>query len=208
MERADHTTARNYVDKIMDAIEDVETYVGEDDDNDLSAMSDDYIRNSLKDKIKDSSVTIVLISKGMKTTEPESDQWIPWEVSYSLKEITRDGRTSKSNGVLAVIVPETDGSYNHYFEYSGCPTCNTRTHKRDQLFEILRNNMFNKRQPTIQNCPSPAHSSTYHSGDDHSYIYQIEWDKFILYPSVYIEHSASLRDRIEEFDVQKQPTSS
>jgi hypothetical protein len=199
------TTVRTYVDKIIDALEDgdVAIYKGEEDGEDMSALTDGTIWNSLKEKIKDSSVTIVLISKGMKNTKSENEQWIPQEVAYSLKEIKRNGYSSKTNGMLAVILPEEDNSYNHYFEYSNCPTCNTRTHKISELFEILRKNMFNKKEPVKQNCSSPTHSSSYHTGTDHSYIHQIEWHKFIKNPSLYIQRAVDLRARLDEFEIQK-----
>lgn len=201
------TTARAYVDKIIDALEDgdVAIYKGEEDGEDLSALTDDTIWNSLKERIKDSTVTIVLVSKGMKTIERENEQWIPQEIAYSLKEIERNGRISKTSGMLAVILPEADGSYDHYFEYSNCPTCNTRTHKVSELFEILRNNMFNKKEPTKQSCSSPTHNSSYHVGADHSYIHQVEWHRFIKNPSMYIQRAADLRDRLDEFEIQKVP---
>ena len=86
--KGDNSTVRDYVDKFeekVDSSDDI--FKGESDDEDLSDLSDDTIWEKLKDRIYDSSVTNVLISPGMKETgKKDRDQWIPWEVSYSLKE--------------------------------------------------------------------------------------------------------------------------
>ncbi len=91
------STVRDYVDKLesyMDYSNNI--YKGESDNEDLSNYSDEYIWNKLKDRIYDSSVTIVMISPGMKEKyRTERSQWIPWEISYSLKEMTRGGHPPK-----------------------------------------------------------------------------------------------------------------
>lgn len=196
-------TCRDYVDVIIKLLGDVEIYKGEEADNDLSMFKDTTVRTHLKEKIRDSSVTIVLISKGMKAAESELDQWIPWEIKYSLRRKAYGEKRSNSNGMLAVIIPDEYGTYNHYFEYSGCGHCNVRTHKINELFEIIRNNMFNKKIPTVQECPSPMHDNTYHAGLDHSYIHQVTWSDFIQNPSAYIDRAILLRDNIHLFKVQK-----
>ena len=76
-------------------------------------------------------------------SENESDQWIPWEVAYSLKEITRNDRTSHTNGILAAVLPDQDSSYSYFLEEDTCSVCHCRNLRTDKLFQILRDNMFN-----------------------------------------------------------------
>lgn len=103
----------DYVDYIRDNIlDDDDIYKGENSDEDISSWDEDDIWDHLKDKIYDSTITIVLVSPNMK--EPgkwQRSQWIPWEISYSLRETTRNDRTSHNNAILAVILPNKKGSY-------------------------------------------------------------------------------------------------
>lgn len=82
---------RDYITKfeeILDSSDNI--YKGESDGEDLSKLSDDTIWEKLKDRIYDSSVTVIFISPEMKEVwKEEKDQWIPWEISYSLKETSR-----------------------------------------------------------------------------------------------------------------------
>lgn len=90
-------------------------YKGEHDREDLSDRTDDYIWAKLKDKIYDSTVTIVLISPNMKEAYKwDKSQWIPWEIAYSVRETTRNDYTSHSNAVLGVILPDRNNSYSYY----------------------------------------------------------------------------------------------
>lgn len=78
------TTVRDYVDVLEVLIGSNNIYKGEQNDEDLSHLKEDTIWDKLKDRIYDSSVTVVLISKGMMTSHWDKFQWITWEIRYSL----------------------------------------------------------------------------------------------------------------------------
>lgn len=176
---------------------------GENDGEDLSNFKEETIASKLRAKIHDSSVTIVMISKNMKDVYlPETDQWIPWEISYSLKEITRNDRTSSTNAMLAVVLPDENGRYDYFIETIGCIHCNSIKWKTDSLFNILGKNMFNKKQPNVNQCPSGT-CGLVHRGNDHSYIYPVRWDSFISNVNFHIDHAISINQNINEYELTK-----
>jgi hypothetical protein len=192
------TTARHYVDKLTDILEeDDHIYKGEDDDESMESLADATIGSKLGDKIFDSSVTIVLISKGMKKPlTSEKDQWIPWEISYSLKEQSRQNKRSKTNGVVAVVLPDENGSYEYYITRD--VACDCRSLNTPFLFNILSENMFNVKEPNRRLC----NGSWVYSGDS-SYIQSVKWDDFIKDTTKYIDKAIELRDKIDEFEITK-----
>ena len=122
-----NSTVRDYVtrfEEILDPSDNI--YKGESDGEDLSSLSEETIWKKLKDRIYDSSVTVIFISPGMKDVwKSERNQWIPWEVSYSLKEISRknkngDAVSSRTNAMVAVVLPDENGSYSYYLESKNC----------------------------------------------------------------------------------------
>lgn len=121
----------DYVDYLKDnVLSDDDIYKGENSDEDISDWEDDQIWEHLKDKMYDSTVTIVLISPNMKEAGKwQRSQWIPWEISYSLRETTRNDRTSYNNAILAVILPNKKGEYDYY--------------DKNNLFPILKDNIDN-----------------------------------------------------------------
>lgn len=192
------TTARNYVDEIDELLKDGDhLYKGEDDDEDLSHLSEATIEKKLRDRIYDSSLTIVLISKGMKESyKPERNQWIPREVSYSLRETSRAGRTSMTNAILAVVLPSNLGNYSYFMEYS--EVCDSTTYHTNILFPILRNNMFNKKNSKTRECQG----KTIHEGY-FSYMYCVKWDTFKSSINKYLNVAYDIYDNKDEYDIVK-----
>lgn len=192
-------TPRHYVDKIIDTIGANHIYKGELGDEDLSHLTDDTIDSKLKEKIFDSSVTIVLISPNMfDRSKLESDQWIPNEIIYSLRNKTRGGRTSGTNGMLAIALPDVNGSYDYAVVHKDC---GVRSWQTLSYFKILRENMFNRFDKNHSLCNSCF--DYHHQGVDHSYIHPVKWEEFLINPNYYIDHAISLRDRLDEFDLTK-----
>lgn len=192
------TTARHYVDELTDILEGEDhIFKGEEDDESMESLADATIGSKLGDKIFDSSITIVLISKGMK--EPftsEKDQWIPWEISYSLKEQSPQNKRSKTNGVIAVVLPDENGSYEYYITRD--VACNCRSLNTPFLFNILSDNMFNVKEPNRRLC----NGDWVYSGDS-SYIQSIKWDDFIKNTTKYVDKAIELRDKMDEFEITK-----
>lgn len=198
-----NSTVRDYVDEIMkNRLHDSDIYKGEEDGNDLSQFKDEKIKTHLKDKIHDSSIILVLISPSMKTSEPENTQWIPWEISYSLKEITRDGKTSGSNGIVAVILPDSNNSYEYFIQDAKCgPGCCIR-YQTKKTFEIIAGNMFNKEDAPSGKCGSHENKKVYYSED--SYIELVKWEYFKSDPQKYINNAEEKRKNIKQYDIQKE----
>ncbi|MBA5791682.1 TIR domain-containing protein [Flavobacterium sp. xlx-214] len=192
------TKARHYVNELSEILDNEDhIFKGEDDGQSLADFSDEYIASALRDKIYDSSITIVLISKGMKTYEAEKDQWIPWEISYSLKEYTRGGRTSLSNGIIAVVLPDQWGGYEYYITQDS--VCSCRSLNTPFLFQILKDNMFNIKIPNTEIC---TNGSTVYYGDS-CYVQSVKWEDFKSTPNYYLNKAIELRDNKDDYNITK-----
>lgn len=199
-------TVRNYVDKMEELFDSTDhIYKGESDGEDLSQLSEDTIWNKLRDRIYDSTLTIIMISKGMRVTgEEDKNQWIPREISYSLKETSRKDKsgnsvTSRTNALLAIVVPDMAGLYSYFTGTNSCCDSGCTYYNTQTLFSIMRNNMFNIKNPNSKQCDS---GSTVYYGDP-SYMYCVKWSDFISDVNKYIDKAYEIRDKIDDYNIQK-----
>lgn len=192
-------TPRSYLNKLEEILDDYAMAKWEPDGEDLSDFTDETIASKLRDMIYDSSITIVLISKGMNDGSWERNQWIPWEVSYSLKEMTRHGRTSKSNGMVAVVLPDEYGSYDYCIEKNPC--CNTLKFSDSFCFQIIGKNFFNKKNAEKFICPDCG--GVHYRGFDNHYFAYAKWEDFIKTPKEYLVIATSHRDHISDYNICK-----
>lgn len=198
-----NTTARDFLNLLEEKLSQDHIYKGEQDGQSLANFKESTIASKLRDKIYDSSLTIVLVSKGMKEIyTPENDQWMPWEISYSLKEHSRDGVASRTNAVLAVVLPDENVSYQYFIIDNSCTQCKCRTLNTPFLFKILEKNMFNIKKPVYNECTNhPAGHKVYlgHS----SYIYSVKWEDFIIDMNKYIEIAYEINSKKDEYEIFK-----
>ncbi|KGH87803.1 hypothetical protein X350_06860 [Oenococcus oeni S12] len=199
-------TVRDYVDYLQE-----HKFTGddfnkaEDDHEDLSAFRDETIQSHLKDKIWDSSVTIILISKNMRDPlVSEQDQWIPWEISYSLRTQVRDKKRSNPNALLAIVLPDSANSYEYFltkWQYvdDNNVTQYVRTIHTDTAFEIIRKNMFNQKNPEIKLIEN---KNVYFGAC--SYIPTVKWKDFLEATDKYLDEAVALSQKKEEYWIQKQ----
>lgn len=196
------TIVRHYVDEIQARLKEGDHInKGELDGEDLSQFKDETIASKLRDKIYDSSVTIVLISPRMKELyTPEKDQWIPWEISYSLREVPRADRVSRANALLGVVLPDINGSCEYVITNRACCPSGCIYLKRTNLFAIIQENTFNRKRPPQHTCNIQDIIWDY----PFSYMHIVSWPTFISNMDRAIEDAIAIRDRISEFDIHKQ----
>ncbi|PEE68083.1 MULTISPECIES: TIR domain-containing protein [Bacillus cereus group] len=182
-------------DDIIDSLgKDATYYKGETSDSpDLTDTTTDNIKCKLRDMIYDTSVTIVIISPSMTQS-----QWIDWELEYSLKEITRADRTSRSNGIVGVIMKH-NGGYgwieSKQQEKDGCSVVYLDGSK---LYGIIKNNRHNLKNPEY--CCDECQSWDKLSG---SYISLIREEVFLKKPNFYIENAYEKSKNISKFNMIK-----
>lgn len=150
---------------------------------DLSSYSAGYIKETLKNMIWDTSVTIVILSPNMKLSD-----WMNWELSYSLTIVGRDGRHSLTNGVVAVVQKQPNyyigDGYSWFRDWYGNWDVN-------KTFEIIRNNQNNRK--------------SYVSGNwSPNYIDIVSEDTFIRNPDKYIEEAYNKSQNLDYYNVSKQ----
>ncbi len=176
-----YSEARNLRNSIIDALgDDAIYYQGETSISpDLSDTSTENIKRNLTDMMYDTSVTIVNISPNMKNSN-----WIDWEIEYSLKNITRKGRTSHTNGVVGVIM-KFNGGYSWLKTTStNGDGCTSSSYDESKVYSIINNNRFNQ-NPKKYSCDICKTVNALTG----SYIAYVEEETFLSDPQKYIDNA-------------------
>lgn len=199
-----NSTVRDYVDELENYFDSSSyIYKGESSGEDLSQLDEETIWSKLRDRIFDSTMTIVFISPGIKVSGvKEKNQWIPWEVSFSLRTTSRkrengEQYTSGPSAMLAVVLPDANGSYDYFLEKKNCCTEDCTMHNTNNTFAIIRQNMFNRKAGDKHVCNT---GSTIWRGE-FSYIRSVRWCDFIKNIESYIDASYKRQKDINNYDI-------
>ena len=162
-------------------------------------MSENIIQEYLYEKLKDTSVTIVLLTPEAvsyrKNWIGNYDDWLYDELRYSLE----DRKNNRTNGIVAVY---TDDAKNMILESSShyCAHCQeTKSCRTLKSFDNLaRKNMLNIKQSYKKNPCNDLYDDSHDS-----YISLVSLEEFKQDYTKYIDNAKDERDRLHEFNIYK-----
>lgn len=190
-----YSEAQGLRDRIIKALgEDASYYQGETSDSpDLTDYKTETIREHLKDMIFGTTVTIVIISPHMTESE-----WIDWEIEYSLREYSRNGKKSKSNGIVGVVM-KVNGDYGWLRSTTTHEDGHTSTNNdTSKMYKIINDNRFNE-NPQVYSC-SKCKTVDRLSG---SYISLITEEEFLDDPNFFIENAYQKCQSVDKYKISK-----
>lgn len=192
-----YSEAQGLRDEIIKQLgDDASYYQGETAESpDLTDTSVENIKENLKNMIFGTSVTIVIVSPNLKNSK-----WVDWEIEYSLKEYKRENTTSRTSGIVGVVM-KVNGGYDWLISsYQNPDGCSTRSIDNTRLYDIIKNNRFNLDTDNKYSCPT---CKTFDQLNG-SYISLIEEDRFLKNPKHFIENAYNKSKSIENYKLSKQ----
>jgi len=186
-------------DELVDLFDESTEVINRSEDVDRSQMSKDTIQEYLYEKLKDTSVTIVLLTPEAvsyrKNWIGNYDDWLYDELRHSLE----DRNNNRTNGVVAVY---TDDAKDMILESSShyCAHCQeTKPCRTLKSFDNLaRKNMLNIKQSYKKNPCNDLYDDSHDS-----YISLVSLEEFKQDYTKYIDNAKDKRDRLHEFNIYK-----
>ena len=140
--------------------------------------ADSTIKEYLKSMIFGTSVTIVVISPQVIYSD-----WVDWEVRYSLRQPSRDGKTSYRNGIVCVIQNCRDWYGNENTSWAKDANGNYRS-------QIFPKAIIDNLQTTFPSMEAIYHKAIFgYSNTAPDYCVLVSESVFKSNPSKYIEEA-------------------
>lgn len=184
--------------ELIDLFDSSTEVINRSEDVDRSNMSEDTIQKYLYNKLKDTSVTIVILTPEAinykKDLWGNYDDWLYDEVRYSLE----DRISNRTNGIIALYTDDSESSLIKKSTHT-CNKCNETSNCRtlQEFDNLVRKNMLNVKQAYKESKCDNLYD------DKDSYISLVHFDDFKKDYEKYIDLAKEKRNRKEEFDLIK-----
>lgn len=182
-------------DRICEALDDdARYYKGETSESpDLTDLATETIKARLRDMIFDTSVTIVVLSPHMRDSE-----WMDWEIRYSLRQTPRNGRASRTNGIVCVL-----GRFGGGYDWlrSECRHNDGHSSVRYEsalMLDVINDNRSNKLEQDYY-----CRDCNIISADWGSYASIVIEDDFVANPGKFIDIAYEKSQREAEYNICK-----
>lgn len=186
-------------DELVDLFNESTEVINWSEDTDRSQMSDDTIQEYLYERLKDTSVTIVLLTPKAvdysKNLWGEYDDWLYDELRYSLE----DRMNNRTNGVVAIYTNDAKDKLISESTHS-CSQC-----QETQSCRSLKNfdNLVRKNMVNIKNSYKKNPCDNLYDAEHDSYISLVSLEEFKQDYTKYIDNAKEKRDRLHEFEISK-----
>ncbi|BCP58053.1 molecular chaperone Tir [Streptococcus parasuis] len=186
-------------DELVDLFDESTEVINWSEDTDRSQMSDDTIQEYLYERLKDTSVTIVLLTPEAvsyrKNEDENYEDWLYDELRYSLE----DRKNNKTNGVVAVYTDDAKDKLISESTHS-CSQC-----QETQSCRSLKNfdNLVRKNMVNIKNSYKKNPCDNLYDAEHDSYISLVSLEEFKQDYTKYIDNAKEKRDRLNEFEISK-----
>lgn len=186
-------------DELVDLFDESTEVINRSEDVDRSQMREDTIQEYLYERLKDTSVTIVLLTPEAvsyrKNCIGNYDDWLYDELRYSLE----DRRNNRTNGVVAVYTDDAKDKLISESTHS-CSQC-----QKTQSCRSLKNfdNLIRKNMVNIKNNYKKNPCDNLYDGEQDSYISLVSLEEFKQDYTKYIDNAKEKRDRLNEFNIYK-----
>lgn len=186
-------------DELVDLFDESTEVINRSEDVDRSQMSEGTIQEYLYEKLKDTSVTIVLLTPEAvsyrKNWVGNYDDWLYDELRYSLE----DRKNNRTNGVVAIYTDDAKDKLISESTHS-CSQC-----QETQSCRSLKNfdNLVRKNMVNIKNSYKKNPCDNLYDDEHDSYISLVSWEEFKQDYTKYIDNAKEKRDRLHEFNIYK-----
>ena len=189
-----------YKDRLCELFDQNEDVIDCSEDEDRSDMSDDTIQKYLYDKLKRTSVTIVILTPDAIEYRKDGftgkyNDWMYDELRYSLE----DREYNNTNGIVAIYTDEAKDSLITISTHK-CDIC-----KKESTVSIVKdvNNLVRKNMLNIKDSNKKNKCYGIYDSLEDSYISLVSYDNFVSDINKYIDNAISKRARTNEFTITK-----